>query len=51
MAVPMYLLYEGGSLFARLMARSKAKRQEPQGDDTLAALPGLHRSPPRRAPN
>ncbi len=33
MAVPMYLLYEGGILLARLMARSKAKRQDP-GDDT-----------------
>ena len=33
MAVPMYLLYEGGILIARFVARSKAKRQEPQGDD------------------
>ncbi len=33
MAVPMYLLYEGGILLARLMGRSKAKRQDP-GDDT-----------------
>jgi sec-independent protein translocase protein TatC len=34
MAVPMYLLYEGGILFARLMARSKARRQKLQGDET-----------------
>ena len=34
MAVPMYLLYEGGILFARLMARSKAKRQQSEGEET-----------------
>jgi Sec-independent protein secretion pathway component TatC len=34
MAVPKYLRYEGGILFACLMARSKEKRQEPQGEDT-----------------
>jgi Sec-independent protein secretion pathway component TatC len=33
MAVPMYLLYEGAILLARLMARSKGKGQEP-GDVT-----------------
>jgi Sec-independent protein secretion pathway component TatC len=34
MAVPFYLMYEGGILLARLMARSKDTEQEPQGDDT-----------------
>jgi hypothetical protein len=34
MAVPKYLRYEGGILFACLMARSNDTRQEPQGDDT-----------------
>ena len=32
MAVPMYLLYEGGILFARLIARSSAKRKKSQGE-------------------
>ena len=32
MAVPMYLLYEGGILFARLIARSSAKREKSQGE-------------------
>jgi Sec-independent protein secretion pathway component TatC len=27
MAIPMYLLYEGGILFARLMVRSSEKRK------------------------
>ena len=34
MAVPMYLLYEGGILFARLMARSGTKRQESSGGNS-----------------
>jgi sec-independent protein translocase protein TatC len=34
MAVPMYLLYEGGILFARVMARSKARRQKFQGEES-----------------
>jgi len=33
MAVPMYLLYEGGILFARLVARSREKQQKAQGDE------------------
>lgn len=32
MAVPMYLLYEGGILFARLIARSSEKRKKSQGE-------------------
>jgi sec-independent protein translocase protein TatC len=32
MAIPMYLLYEGGILFARLMARSRTKRKQAQQD-------------------
>jgi sec-independent protein translocase protein TatC len=34
MAVPMYLLYEGGILFARLMARSKARAEAAQGEES-----------------
>jgi sec-independent protein translocase protein TatC len=35
MAIPMYLLYEGGILFARLMVRSNEKRKAQQeGSDT-----------------
>jgi len=30
MALPMYALYEGGILFARLMMRSRAKAKEPE---------------------
>ena len=33
MAVPMYLLYEGGILMARLMARSRAKAKTTEGDE------------------
>lgn len=33
MAVPMYLLYEGGILMARLMARSRAKAKKAEGDE------------------
>ena len=33
MAVPMYLLYEGGILMARLMARSKAKQKKSTGNE------------------
>ncbi len=33
MAVPMYLLYEGGILMARLMARSRAKAKKAAGDE------------------
>jgi sec-independent protein translocase protein TatC len=32
MAVPMYLLYEGGILFARMMSRSREKRQQAEGE-------------------
>jgi sec-independent protein translocase protein TatC len=32
MAVPMYLLYEGGILFARLVMRGRAKQQDSPGD-------------------
>jgi sec-independent protein translocase protein TatC len=32
MAIPMYLLYEGGILFARLMARGSARRKKAQED-------------------
>jgi sec-independent protein translocase protein TatC len=32
MAVPMYLLYEGGILFARLMSRAREKRQQAEGE-------------------
>jgi sec-independent protein translocase protein TatC len=31
MAIPMYLLYEGGILFARLLMRSKARRESSPG--------------------
>ena len=34
MAVPMYLLYEGGILFARLMTRSRARRDQSGTDPT-----------------
>jgi sec-independent protein translocase protein TatC len=34
MAVPMYLLYEGGILFARLMLRGRAKRQQESSGGT-----------------
>jgi sec-independent protein translocase protein TatC len=30
MALPMYALYEGGILFARLMERSRAKAKKPE---------------------
>ncbi|HKC16827.1 MAG TPA: twin-arginine translocase subunit TatC, partial [Steroidobacteraceae bacterium] len=33
MAVPMYLLYEGGILFARLVARSREKKETTEGDE------------------
>jgi sec-independent protein translocase protein TatC len=33
MAIPMYLLYEGGILFARLVVRSREKRQAEEGTD------------------
>ncbi len=33
MAVPMYLLYEGGILMARLMTRSRSKVQKPEGEE------------------
>ena len=33
MAVPMYLLYEGGILMARLMARSREKAKKPEGPE------------------
>jgi sec-independent protein translocase protein TatC len=33
MAVPMYMLYEGGILFARLMSRARAKREEAPGEN------------------
>lgn len=33
MAIPMYLLYEGGILFARLVARSRAKQNPTQRND------------------
>jgi sec-independent protein translocase protein TatC len=32
LALPMYLLYEGGILFARLMMRARAKQQDPPGN-------------------
>ena len=32
MALPMYLLYEGGILFARLMSRAREKRQQAEGE-------------------
>jgi len=31
MAVPMYLLYEGGILFARLVMRSRTQQEESSG--------------------
>jgi sec-independent protein translocase protein TatC len=34
MAVPMYLLYEGGILFSRLMLRGRAKKEESTGGST-----------------
>jgi sec-independent protein translocase protein TatC len=34
MAVPMYLLYEGGILFSRLMLRGRAKKEESTGGNT-----------------
>lgn len=34
MAVPMYLLYEGGILFARLATRSRSKRADATGDES-----------------
>ena len=34
MAVPMYLLYEGGILFARMMMRSRAKQQNSSGESS-----------------
>jgi sec-independent protein translocase protein TatC len=30
MAIPMYLLYEGGILFSKLMLRGRAKREQQQ---------------------
>lgn len=33
MAVPMYLLYEGGILFSRLMTRDRTKKQESSGGE------------------
>ena len=34
MAVPMYLLYEGGILMARLMTRSRAQQKKSEGTET-----------------
>ena len=33
MAIPMYLLYEGGILFARLLVRSRDRKKKIHGDD------------------
>ena len=34
MAVPMYLLYEGGILFARVVTRARARQENSQGEGT-----------------
>src|SRR5690606_6561856 len=36
MAIPMWLLYEGGVLMARLLAREKKKKQEASAGDSAA---------------
>ena len=34
MAVPMYLLYEGGIVFARMVTRARAKQKDSQGENS-----------------